>query len=111
MIEDGEGDDRKQYFRMDVIWAYLMSLKNNGGFLAFELLSKVAKVVLVIPHSNAGEEHVFSLIKQNKMPIHSSLGVNGTMSSMIQVKLANSTTCIQWDRAIKRSTCSIQKSN
>jgi len=41
---------------MDVIWAYLMGLKSNDGTLAFELLSRVAKVVLVIPHSNAGEE-------------------------------------------------------
>jgi len=39
----------------------------------------------------------FSLIKQNKTPIRSSLGVNGTLSSMIQVKLANSATYIQWE--------------
>ena len=71
--EDGEGDDKKQYFRTDVIWAYLMGLKNNGIILAFELLSKVAKVVLVIPCSNAGEERVFSLIKQNKTPIRSTV--------------------------------------
>jgi len=89
--EDGEGDDRKQYFRMDVIWAYLMGLKSNDGTLAFELLSRVAKVVLVIPHSNAGEEHVFSLIK-SKIKLQS--GVNGTL---IQVKLANSATCIKWE--------------
>ena len=56
----GEDGDDKNYFRIDMIWAYLMSMKNSGGSLAFELLSKVAKVVLVIPHSNAGEERVFS---------------------------------------------------
>ena len=80
-----------------------MGLKNNGGTLAFELLSKVAKVVLVIPHSNAGEEHVFSLIKQNKTPIRSSLGINGTLSSMIQVKPANSATCIHWEPSLTAS--------
>ena len=53
-----DGDDRK-YFRIDMIWAYLMSMKNSGGSFAFELLSKVAKVALVIPHSNSGEEHNF----------------------------------------------------
>jgi len=35
-------------------------------------------------------------IKQNKTTVPSSLGVNGTLSSMIQVKLANSATCIKW---------------
>jgi len=31
--EDGEGDAKKQYFRIDVIWAYL---KNSDGPLAFQ---------------------------------------------------------------------------
>lgn len=97
MREDGEGEEKIQYFRMDVIWSYLMGLKNTDSSLTFPLLSKVARLVLVIPHSNAGEERVFSLIKQNKTPIRSSLGINGTLSSMIQVKLANSATCIKWE--------------
>ena len=95
--EEREGDDKVEYFRMDVIWAYLMGLKNIDGFLTFSLLSQAARVVLVIPHSNAGEECVFSLIKHNKTPGCSSLGINGTLSSMIQIKLANTSTCVKWD--------------
>ncbi len=54
-------------------------------------------MVLIIPHSNAGEERVFNLIKQNRTPTRSSLDVNGTLSSIIQVKLANQDSCIAWD--------------
>lgn len=87
----------KQYHRMDVVWGYLSGMKNLDGSLKFGLLSSVAKLVLVIPHSNAGEERVFSLIKQNKTPSRSSLHVNGTLSSMIQVKLANTDPCVKWE--------------
>ena len=53
--------------------------------------------MLVLPHSNIGEELVFSLIKYNKTPGCSSLSINGTLSSMIQVKLANSDACVKWE--------------
>ena len=79
---------------MDVIWAYLMALKNVDGSLTFNLLSQVARVVLVITHSNADEEH-FSLIKHNKTPGRSSFSINSTLLSMIQVKLANTSTCVK----------------
>ena len=68
---------KKQYYRMYVIWAYLSGVKIVDSSLRFELLSSVARLVLVIPHSNAGEERVFSLIKQNRTPIRSSLNANG----------------------------------
>ena len=67
---------------MDVIWTYLSGVNNVDSSLRFELLSSVARLVLVIPHSNAGEERVFSLIKQNRTPIRSSVNANGTLSSM-----------------------------
>ena len=82
---------------MDIVWGYLAEMKNCDGSLKFQSLSKVAKMVLIIPHSNAGEERVFNLIKQNKTPARSCLDVNGTLSSIIQVKLANRDTCIAWE--------------
>ena len=42
-------------------------------------------------------KNVFSLIKHNKTPDRSSLSINGTLSSMIQVKLANSDTFVKWE--------------
>ena len=49
--EDKDKDSRK--YRMDVIWAYLNTLKNIDGKFIFERLAKVALLVLTIPHSNA----------------------------------------------------------
>ena len=94
--EKTEGED-KQYHRMDMIWGYLSGVKNCDASCRFRNLSTVAKLVLIIPHSNAGEERIFNLIKQNKTPTHSSLHVNGTLSSIIQVKLANKDSCVVWE--------------
>ena len=41
---------------------------------------------MTIPHSNAGEERIFSLINKNKTPSRSSLKLDGTLSSLITVK-------------------------
>ena len=63
----------------------------------FKYLSMVAKLVLCIPHSKAGEERVFNLIKLNKTPSRNSLNLNGTLSSIVQVKLANRCDPAAWD--------------
>ena len=50
---------------MDTIWDYLSTVALPGlETLRFSRLSKVAKVVLTIPHSNAAEERVFSRSKE-----------------------------------------------
>ena len=41
---------------------------------------------MTIPHSNAGEERIFSLINKNKTPSRSSLQIEGTLSSLITIK-------------------------
>ena len=41
---------------------------------------------MTIPHSNAGEERIFSLISKNKTPSRSSLQLDGSLSSLIVVK-------------------------
>ena len=92
-----EGKDGAKHYRMDSIWGHIATIKNVDGSHSFELLSKVAKLVLVIPHSNAGEEGVFNLIRQNKTPTCSCLDPNGTLASITQVKLANHQTCLAWD--------------
>ncbi len=110
VFEEETEDTRKEHHRMDTIWAYLSGMKSLDSSLRFKLLSKLARLVLVIPHSNAGEERVFSLIKQNKSPGRSNLDAKGTLSSMIQIKLANRDSCTKWEpskdvlKAAKRAT-------
>ena len=65
-----EADDynkRTSFYRMDIIWGYLSELEIPGmNNKRFCMLAKVAKVVLTIPHSNAGEERVFSMIRKKE---------------------------------------------
>ena len=79
---------------MDVLWAHLSDMSSLAtGESRFPLLSTVARLVLVIPHSNAGEERVFSLINKNKTSSRPSLALHGTLSLIIQVKMATPDHC------------------
>lgn len=94
--DDSEG--KQTFIRMDVIWAFLSLMKTPDGCkLRFPNLSKVARLILVLPHSNAGEEQVFSLIRLNKTPYRSSLGLDGTLSSILTVKLHNPEPCYTFE--------------
>ncbi len=73
--------------RVDYLWGYLRTLQEPGtNHKAFGLLFRVAELIMTIPHSNAGEERIFSLINKNKTPSRSSLQLEGTLSSLIIVK-------------------------
>ena len=75
--EDGE------YHRMDHLWVYLGNLKNRAsGTFKFPKLSKVAQIVLSMPHSNADAERTFSLIGLNKTDTRNRLSLEGTLSSI-----------------------------
>lgn len=50
-------------------------------------LFRVAEVIMTIPHSNAGEERIISLIRKNKTPDRNSLRLHGTLSSLMIVKM------------------------
>ena len=53
---------------MDVLWYYTANMKTAGSNARrFKLLSKIAEVVLIIPHSNAELERLFSLVKKKKI--------------------------------------------
>lgn len=73
--------------RVDAVWTYLNSRREPGTHRPeFDQLFKVAASVLTIPHSNASEERIFSLINKNKTSSRSSLALEGTLSSIIAVK-------------------------
>jgi len=73
--------------RIDDLWSYLGSIKVPGtNKQEFDLLVKVAQCVMTIPHSNASEERIFSLINKNKTPSRSSLQAENTLSSLLIIK-------------------------
>lgn len=61
---------------------FLTGLSQFGG------LSKIAALVLVLPHLNADAERVFSMVGLNKTKTRNSLALDGTLSSIMTVKMA-----------------------
>ena len=70
---------------MDLIWGHIASICNADDSKKFANLSKVAQLILCIPHSNAIEERVFNFIKLNKTPTRSCPDSNRTLSSIATV--------------------------
>ena len=53
-------EDKQVFIQMNVIWAFLsLMMTSDRCSLRFPNLSRVARLILVLPHSNAGEEQVF----------------------------------------------------
>ena len=50
---------------------------------------RIALLALTLPHSNAEEELVFSLVTKNKTKFRPNLKLDGTLSSILTIKLAN----------------------
>ena len=57
------GDDVGKGLSAVEVWSVISKIKLVGNLL-IKKLSEVALLVLVIPHSNAGEERVFSQVKK-----------------------------------------------
>ena len=62
-------------------------LRRPDGQLRFQRLVRVAKLVLTMPHSNAAEERVFSMIRKNKTPFRPNLDPSETLGSIITIKM------------------------
>ncbi len=67
-------------------------------------------LVLVLPHANADAERVFSVVGLNKTKRRNSLALDGTLSSIMTIKMANLEPCFKWEppsdiiRASKKAT-------
>ena len=73
---------------MDVLWHYLSYLGAANNSSRFPRLTSVGKLVLTIPHSNAQEERLFSMVRMNKTAFRPSLDPKGTLSSILAIKFA-----------------------
>ena len=68
-------------------------MTNPDGIPRFSRLTRVAKLVLILPHSNASEERIFSMVTKNKTTFRPNLKLDGTLASILTVKLANPEPC------------------
>ena len=92
-----------KYYRVNILWGYISQMKDCIEKHRFDILFKVVKLVLVLPHSNASEERVFSIVRKNKTTFLASMEFNN-LGSILTVKLANpNATKFKLDKALLRS--------
>ena len=95
-----ENDNSLFHYRVDVLWHNIAKMCIAGSSSRrFKLLPKVAEIVLIIPHSKAGLERLFSIVKKNKCLDRSSMKLDGTLSSILAMKTMypeSTVPCHQW---------------
>ncbi|XP_050975566.1 uncharacterized protein LOC127171147 isoform X1 [Labeo rohita] len=86
-------------FDVEEFWGRMSTIKNKvTGLNQFGRLSKIAALVLVLPHSNADAERVFSMVGLNKTSTRNSLSLDGTLSSIMTLKMAGlEPNCFKWE--------------
>ncbi len=113
MIEsesDEDGSPPVYHYRVDVLWWHIANLKLSGtNTPGFKYLFRVAEIVVILPHSNAEEERLFSIVRKNKTDFRSSLKLHGTFSSILTMKYTypeSEVTCHRWlpDEKILKDT-------
>ena len=65
---------------MDMVWGYLQQ--------RIPLLREIALAILVVPHSNAADERVLSVIRKNKTEFRSRLDLSKLLNSVMRVKMS-----------------------
>jgi len=100
-VVDGYVDGTEVFhYRVDILWWNIghMVIPESSA-RRFHCLLKVAELVLVLPHSNAGEERLFSMVRKNKTDSRSSLKLDGMLSNLLAMKLhypETTTPCFRW---------------
>ena len=52
---------------------------------------------MIIPYLNASKKQIFSIVRKNKTPFRTSLALDGTLSSLITVKLGIEEPCEKFE--------------
>ena len=74
-----------QEMPIDTYWHNIAHVKDDSGELKYQLLSKLAKSILIIPHGNADVERtcIFTHMGFNKTKVRNSLSVD-TLTALLQ---------------------------
>ena len=101
--------------RVDQFWAEMGKITDGAGSLSYPMLLRLAKHVLLIPHSNAFCESLFSMVKKITTDQRSSLGrgkeghakdsaymdtheIRNTLCALIasKINIFKGRTCFEW---------------
>ena len=90
-------DDIPQEDKIDKYWGQVSKLKTAGGSVRFPVLSRLMKILLVIPHSNAASERTFFMLR-NIDTMHRSDLQQDTICALLSCKLNSDACCydFQW---------------
>jgi len=78
VVDAIEGGTEVFHHHVDILWWYIGNMKQPGTSVKrFQHLTRIAEAVLVIPHSNAEEERLFSIVCKNKTESRSCLSLDG----------------------------------
>ena len=68
--------------RMDSTWNFILNITDESGIKNFNSLTKLALLVLLIPHNNTYTERVFSIIRKNQTEFCPNLSTD-TLSALL----------------------------
>ena len=71
--------------KLDSLWSFIRQMNDHTENAL--LFPRVYRFILTIPHSNAGEERVFSIVRKNKTCFRPWLDPEETLVSIVAVKL------------------------
>lgn len=82
-------DNETVAYRSDVLWHYIEHefMVSGSQRSKFHYLSRIARLLLTLPHSNADEERVFSRVNKNKTKFRDSLSLDRTLPSILTFQL------------------------
>ena len=83
-------------FPVDKFWKKIGDMKKVDGTLKFFVLSELMKSLLVLPHSSADAERVFSQLTLIKTKQRNRIG-NDLLNSLLTVKCNMCTTCYNFE--------------
>ena len=71
---------------MDKVWSEISKLQDCNGAIKYKVLPSIMLAILIIPHSNASSERLFSLVRKNQTDFRSNLGIE-TLEALIVEKI------------------------
>ena len=82
-------DNETVAYRSDVLRHYIEHefMVSGSQRSKFHYLSRIARLLLTLPHSNADEERVFSRVNKNKTKFRDSLSLDRTLPSILTFQL------------------------
>ena len=96
--------DLREDAAVDHFWAAMSEIPTvtDADTLRFGMLSALAKVLLVLPHSNADPERLFSMVRKIQTELRGNLDPS-TVCDLLSVKINNDHPCYDNKHLLKDS--------